>query len=48
MARDRASNGMGLMTMQRRAELIEAEFSVQASPGGGTYIRCIVPLMNHE
>jgi signal transduction histidine kinase len=48
MARDRASNGMGLMTMQRRAELIEADFSVQASPGGGTYIRCIVPLMNHE
>ena len=48
MPRDRASSGMGLMTMQRRAELIEADFSVQASPGGGTYIRCIVPVVNHE
>jgi signal transduction histidine kinase len=34
--------------MQRRAELIGADFSVQASPGGGAYIRCIVPLVNHE
>lgn len=43
MAGERLAGGMGLMTMQRRAELIGAEFSVQASPGGGTVIRCVVP-----
>ena len=48
MPRDQVSSGMGLLTMQRRAELIGADFSVQASPGGGAYIRCIVPLVNHE
>lgn len=47
MPRDLLSPGMGLMTMQRRAEMIEAEFLIQASPGGGTFIRCGVPLKNH-
>ncbi len=36
------SSGMGLMTMRRRAEMIDAEFSVFATPGGGTRIRCSV------
>jgi len=44
MSREPADAGMGLMTMRRRAEMIDAEFSIQASPGGGTYIRCLVPL----
>lgn len=48
MPRDQVSTGMGLLTMRRRAELIGADFSIQASPGGGAYIRCIVPLLNHE
>lgn len=47
MPRDLFSSGMGLMTMQRRAEMIEAEFLIQASPGGGTFIRCSLPLKNH-
>ena len=47
MPRDLFSSGMGLMTMQRRAEMIEAEFLIQASPGGGTFIQCILPLKNH-
>lgn len=41
---DTGDTGMGLMTMRRRAEMIDAEFSVQASPGGGTHVRCSVPL----
>ena len=48
MPRDQPSTGMGLLTMQRRSELISADFSIQASPGGGAYIRCIVPLVNHD
>jgi PAS domain S-box-containing protein len=44
MSRDPGDSGMGLMTMRRRAEMIDAEFSIQASPGGGTLIRCRVPL----
>ena len=43
MSRDPGDNGMGLMTMRRRAEMIDGEFSIQASPGGGTHIRCRVP-----
>ncbi len=35
MAREPAGSGMGLMTMRRRAEMIDADFSIQASPGGG-------------
>lgn len=44
MAREPVGSGMGLMTMRRRAEMIDADFSIQASPGGGTHIRCSVPL----
>lgn len=44
MSRDPGDTGMGLMTMRRRAEMIDGEFSIQASPGGGTHIRCRVPL----
>lgn len=44
MSREPSEAGMGLMTMRRRAEMIDAEFSIQASPGGGTRIRCRVPL----
>jgi PAS domain S-box-containing protein len=44
MVREPAGSGMGLMTMRRRAEMIDAEFSIQASPGGGTQVRCRVPL----
>lgn len=43
MSRDPGDNGMGLMTMRRRAEMIDGEFSIQASPGSGTHIRCRVP-----
>jgi signal transduction histidine kinase len=44
MAREPVGSGMGLMTMRRRAEMIDADFSIQASPGGGTLVRCSVPL----
>lgn len=46
MSREPAEAGLGLMTMRRRAEMIDAEFSIQASPGGGTHIRCRVPLVS--
>lgn len=44
MAREPVGSGMGLMTMRRRAEMIDADFSIQASPGSGAHIRCSVPL----
>jgi len=44
MSRDPDDTGMGLMTMRRRAEMIDGEFSIQTSSGGGTRIRCRVPL----
>jgi two-component system sensor kinase FixL len=44
MAREPAASGMGLMTMRRRAEMIDADFSLRSSPGGGTEVRCSLPL----
>lgn len=44
MAREPVSPGLGLMTMRRRAEMIDAEFHIQASPGAGTEITCRVSL----
>ncbi|MEM6917083.1 MAG: ATP-binding protein, partial [Verrucomicrobiota bacterium] len=38
------STGMGLFTMRRRAEIIGAEFDLNASPGDGTAIRCSLRL----
>jgi signal transduction histidine kinase len=46
MSRDPGDTGMGLMTMRRRAEMIDGEFSIQTSPGGGNHIRCRVPLLS--
>lgn len=46
MSREPVEAGLGLMTMRRRAEMIDAEFSIQASPGGGTHIRCRVPFVS--
>lgn len=36
--------GSGLTTMKRRAELINAAFSIQASLGAGATIHCLIPL----
>ena len=44
MAEDLVSIGMGLTTMKRRAELINAAFSIQASLGAGATIHCSIPL----
>ncbi|MCB1203005.1 MAG: response regulator [Verrucomicrobiae bacterium] len=44
MAREPVSSGLGLMTMRRRAEMIDAEFHIKSSPGAGTEISCRVPL----
>lgn len=44
MAREPVSCGLGLMTMRRRAEMIDAEFHILASPGAGTEITCRVSL----
>lgn len=41
---DSTTTGMGRRIMAHRAELIGAEFSVGAAPGGGTIVRCRVPL----
>jgi signal transduction histidine kinase len=43
-----SSPGMGLRTMRYRARLIDAEFSVDTQPAGGTLIRCCVPLAHHD
>ena len=40
MAPDHVSDGMGLLTMRRRAEIIGADFTVEAFPGQGTTLRC--------
>jgi signal transduction histidine kinase len=36
--------GMGLRIMAHRTELIGGEFSVNSNPGGGTIVRCRVPM----
>jgi len=41
---DPVSAGMGLLTMRRRAEILQADFAIHASPGEGTTITCAVPL----
>jgi len=43
MAGDSVSAGMGMLTMRRRAEIIGADFDIEASPGEGTRIRCALP-----
>ncbi len=45
MSVDLVTAGMGLITMQRRAELIQADFTIEASPGKGTSVRSSVPLL---
>ncbi len=37
------TGGMGLRTMQHRAQMIEGEFMTEAAAGGGTRISCRVP-----
>ena len=44
MVKEGGSDGLGLLTMRRRAELISGELTIAASPGGGTDVRCIIPL----
>ncbi len=36
--------GMGLRIMAHRAELMGAQFTLESSPGGGTIVRCRVPV----
>ncbi len=45
MPPDIVSSGMGLLTMQRRAEIIGADLEVIASPGEGSVIKCVLPLI---
>lgn len=40
----RTEAGLGLRTMQYRAETINAAFQVQSSPGKGTSVECVLPL----
>ncbi|NNE90294.1 MAG: PAS domain S-box protein [Verrucomicrobiales bacterium] len=40
MPEDFSSTGMGLLTMRRRAEIIGAEFEIDAFPGEGATVRC--------
>lgn len=46
MTEDLVSIGMGLITMKRRAQLINAAFSIRASLGAGAAIHCSIPLNN--
>ncbi|MDF1861957.1 MAG: PAS domain S-box protein [Verrucomicrobiales bacterium] len=40
MAPDHVADGMGLLTMRRRAEIVGADFDLQCSLGNGTIIEC--------
>ncbi len=44
MPKDLVSAGMGLLTMRRRAEIIQADFDIHASPGAGTKIQCSIEI----
>jgi len=46
MPPDIVSSGMGLLTMQRRAEIIGADLEVIAFSGEGTEIQCVLPLID--
>ncbi|MEM9018759.1 MAG: PAS domain S-box protein [Verrucomicrobiota bacterium] len=48
MVPDSESEGMGLITMQRRAEMISAEFRIDALPGEGTLIECRLRVLGNE
>lgn len=37
------SEGLGLRSMQHRAEMLGADFTIESSPGTGTLIRCRLP-----
>ena len=43
-ANPETSNGMGLRIMEFRARMIGATFQVDARPGGGTRVRCSLPI----
>ncbi len=38
--------GMGLQSMRYRADVIGAQFAIDAVPGGGTAVSCLVPARN--
>jgi signal transduction histidine kinase len=42
------ARGMGLRNMQFRANAIGAQLSVEASPGGGTCVRCTLPVPKQD
>jgi len=42
--RERDAPGMGLRTMRYRAQMLGAELQFQSRPGGGTVVRCSLPL----
>ncbi|MEA4909597.1 MAG: GAF domain-containing sensor histidine kinase [Anaerolineaceae bacterium] len=44
---DITAGGLGLKSMQERAHAIQAEFSIQSRPGGGTMIRVEAPYGQH-
>ena len=46
MPGDLVSAGMGLLTMRRRAEIIQADLDIHASPGSGTTITCSVGVVD--
>lgn len=48
MSPGQVSDGMGLLTMQRRAEIIGADFTVDAVPGEGSTLSCKLSFPSHE
>jgi len=40
----RKTHGLGLFSMEERAQLIQGVFSIDSAPGRGTKIKVVVPL----
>ena len=44
VASDATKQGMGLINMRERAEILDARLSVESRPGNGCHIRLSIPL----
>lgn len=45
---DGAARGIGILSMERRAEELGGEFRIESRPGEGTAVRVAVPLARHQ
>ena len=45
---DRSSWGLGLVSMEERARVVDGKLDVESTPGKGTSVRCWVPLPTED